>query len=134
MFECPKCSYRAKVSGGADGGLLFSIQTILCRDCKALYDAVVRLKIPKEAGRPRLFGLQRAGMRMPKRAPMTPPDFDSAVNRLPYTGVQQFKWISFKIHCPVLITHRVQSWNEPGRCPKCDMHLERNAVPFRIWE
>ena len=49
-FECPKCGYRAKVSGRADRGLSFFVQTILCRDCRELYDAVTRLRVPDESG------------------------------------------------------------------------------------
>ena len=49
-FECPKCGYRAKVSGRADQGLTFFVQTILCCDCRELYDAVTRLKVPDEWG------------------------------------------------------------------------------------
>ena len=49
-FECVKCGYRAKVSGRADRGLNFFVQTILCRDCRELYDAITRVKIPDEFG------------------------------------------------------------------------------------
>jgi hypothetical protein len=44
-FECPKCGYRAKVSGRADRGLTLFVQTILCSDCRQLYDAVTRLRV-----------------------------------------------------------------------------------------
>ena len=49
-FECPTCGYRAKVSGRADRGLTFFVQTILCLDCRQLYDAVTRLRVPDEVG------------------------------------------------------------------------------------
>jgi len=40
LFECPKCGYRAKVSGGSDCGTRFGVQTVMCLDCKELHDAV----------------------------------------------------------------------------------------------
>ena len=47
-FECAKCGYRAKVSGRADRGITFFVHTILCRDCRELYDAVTRLRLADE--------------------------------------------------------------------------------------
>ena len=44
LFECSKCGYRARVSGGADRGRHVVVQTILCADCKELYDAVIAFK------------------------------------------------------------------------------------------
>src|SRR5215831_14184587 len=58
-FECSKCGYRTKVAGRADRGLSFFVQTIVCRDCKELYDAVSRVKVPDESGlRLRNLGLR----------------------------------------------------------------------------
>ena len=67
-FECPKCGYRAKVSGRADRGLSFFVQTILCRDCRELYDAVIRLRVPDEFGGGRDFGRLRKE-RLPRSQP-----------------------------------------------------------------
>jgi hypothetical protein len=69
-----------------------------------------------------------------KRELLKPPTFDSALNRLLYKGIRRFIWLQFKLQCPVSPLHRVRSWTAPGRCPRCGLHLERNAVPYRIWE
>jgi hypothetical protein len=135
-FECAKCGYRATVSGRTDRGVHFFVQTILCRDCKALYDAVTKLKFPDEG---RLGLLKPLGLRQPKkpnvsRPPSTPPSFQAALNRLPYTGVKRFRWVHFQLQCPVSKIHRVQTWNEPDRCPRCGLYLEKNALPYRIWD
>jgi hypothetical protein len=134
-FECPQCGYRASVSGGADRGMHFCVQTILCRDCNALYDAVTRLRLPQPLG---TLG-QGGGLRQAKPLPVSPPlkvapSFQSAVNRLPCTGLKLSRWVPFKIQCPVSAQHRVQKWNEPDRCPRCSIHLEKNALPYRIWD
>ena len=44
LFECFRCGYRARVSGGAGVGQHFAVQTIVCADCKELYDAVTEFK------------------------------------------------------------------------------------------
>ncbi len=134
-FECPKCGYRAKVSGRADRGLSFFVQTILCRDCRELYDAVTRLRVPDESpGWGSLAGWQRTGLQNSQRTLSVPPAFQAALNRLPQTGVRHFKWLPFKIQCPVSAVHRVRNWNDPDRCPKCGIFLEKSALPYRLWD
>ncbi len=134
-FECSKCGYRAKVSGGADRGINFFVQTIQCRDCKELYDAVTRLRIPDQpVARQNAFGLRQTRAVGAFQPVNSPPGFQSALNRLPYRGVNRFKWMPFKIQCPLSSNHRVQNWNAPARCPRCGAYLEQNAVPYRIWD
>jgi len=135
-FECARCGYRATVSGRADRGLDFFVQTILCRDCKALYDAVTRLRFPDRAG---LELLKPGTLRRPKRSslvrpPAAPPSFQAVLNRLPHSGVNQFRWVQFRLQCPVSPLHRVEAWNEPDECPRCGLHLERNVLPYRLWD
>jgi hypothetical protein len=132
-FECSRCGFRAKVSGRPDRAVDFFVQTILCRDCKQLYDAVTRVRWvgepPARLSAP--FGvLRQAGL---FRAPKTPPTFETALNRLRLPGAR-YKWTDFPLQCPVSRTHRVQSWNDPDKCPRCGVYLEKNALPYRIWE
>jgi hypothetical protein len=137
LFECPHCGYRAKVSGGADKGLRFTNQTLLCFDCKQLHDAVTGLKTPvippltEPLTRKRLKPLAESRRR---KAAARPPTFAAALNSLPPAGVKHFKWLKFKPACPVSALHRVREWNQPDRCPKCGVLLEKNALPFRIWD
>ena len=133
-FECSRCGYRARVSGRSDRGLLCHVQTIVCRDCKQLYDAVTRMKVPEEAAVER-SGLRWNGKgfdrsrRQNLQAMKSPPTFQAAVNRLTMTGGKKFKWVQFKLECPVSPGHRVEAWNEPDKCPKCGIHLEKNVLP-----
>ena len=131
LFECSKCGYKASVSGGADNGLLFGVQTAVCRDCRNLFDSVVRLRIP-DMGFKIPWQFQRLEAQKTPREP--PPTFESALNRLPPVGIKKFKWTQFKVRCPVSLAHRVQAWNDPGKCPRCGAFLEKNALPFRYWE
>jgi len=134
-FECPKCGYRTKVSGRADRGLSFFVQTILCRDCRELYDSVTRLRVPDEsAGWGRFAGWQRTRLQNPQQGFRAPPPFQAALNRLPQTGVKRFKWVSFKVQCPVSAAHRVRTWNDPDKCPRCGVFLEKGALPYRLWD
>jgi hypothetical protein len=132
-FECSKCGYRAKVSGRADRGLNLFVQTVICRDCKELYDAVIRLRLPLEPW-PEPVARDRpvAG---PKLLCKTgTPNFQSVANRLLYMGVTQYDWRTFPLECPVSSKHRVESWNAPDKCPRCGIYLEKNVLPYRIWD
>lgn len=40
LFECASCSYQADISGGNDVGMASATSTVLCKDCKELYDVV----------------------------------------------------------------------------------------------
>ena len=134
-FECPKCGYRAKVSGRADRGLSFFVQTILCRDCRELYDAVTRLRVPDESGRAgRPCRMAPGQVANPRRSFSAPPSFQAVLNRLPQTGVKRFRWLPFKLQCPVSALHRVRSWNDPDKCPRCGVYLEKSALPYRLWD
>lgn len=62
-FHCEACGYEAEVSGGDDVGMDIATTTIVCLDCRALYDIVTsdspwkpslskrefRLECPKDA-------------------------------------------------------------------------------------
>ena len=132
-----KCGYRAKVSGREDRGLNCIVQTILCRDCRELYDAVTRIRVvqPKddEAAR-KAAGASGMKAVTADWAPERPPVFQSALNRLLLLGAGRSKWVHFRLRCPVSTLHRVESWNDPAKCPKCGLHLEKNVLPYRIWD
>jgi len=134
-FECARCGYRAKVSGGADRGLHLFVQTVICRDCKELYDAVTKLRLPHEPRHPPGgAGLNRLKPLAQSRVPKQAPSFQAALNRLAYPGLKDLKWVPFPLQCPVSPAHRVLSWNEPDKCPRCGLYLEKNPLPYRIWE
>jgi hypothetical protein len=116
LFECSGCGYRARVSGGADRSERMAVQTILCADCRELYDAVVEFKVSRQK----------------ENHPKTAPRFSVLLNRLPPRGAR--KWIKLKLACPVSPLHRVRMWNQPDKCPKCGVYLELDGKPFRIWD
>ena len=123
------------MSGRADRGLNFFVQTIVCRDSKALFDAVTRVKVPDDRGLgKKTLGLGAGGFSPSRPSPSAPPTFEAMLNRLPFRGVKRFRWIPYKLRCPVSPIHRVDAWNEPDKCPRCGVFLERNALPFRIWD
>jgi len=116
LFECFKCGYRARVSGGADRGRHVAVQTILCADCKELYDAVVEFKpSSRKEGNPKAT-----------------PKFAALLNRLPPRGVR--RWIELKPACPISSRHRIRLWKQPDQCPKCGVFLDPGALPFRFWD
>jgi len=117
LFECSRCGYRVCVAGGADEGDHFAVQTIACADCKALHDAVIRMRISP---------------RLKENPPTTAPKFAAVSNRLPPRGGRH--WLKFKAACPISLLHRIRLWGQPGKCPRCGMFLERDGLPFRVWD
>lgn len=132
LFECPKCGYRARVAGGTAEGGRFTVQTILCQDCREIYDAVIALRIAL----PRIAGDTGAGKPVAsKPRPLkTAPPFAAVVNCLPLSARVRAKWQSFKALCPLSPRHRVRAWKQPDKCPRCGIFLESNLVPFRDWD
>jgi hypothetical protein len=132
-FECSKCGYRAKVAGRADRGLHMFVQTIICKDCRKLYDAVLRLRVPDEQDE------NRAELRKPSntgllQSPAGPPTFESALNLLLYKGVPKQRWLKFNPQCPIAKWHKTKEWTDPGECPRCGLYLEKNPLAYRIWD
>jgi len=130
-FECEKCGYRAKVAGRADEGLHLSVQTILCTECKELFDAVTRLRV--------LDGSQMALHGSMEPVPLDgearrAPSFNWAMNRLRFEGEKISDWVQFAPQCPTSRHHKVRAWNNPDRCPRCGAYMERSALAFRIWD
>ena len=135
-FECPHCRYRASVFGGADDGVNCVIQTILCRDCRELFDVFTRI-------RKRNSGLKTEAKRQKKLAePISIPPMmlvqqvyrefqDQPRPRVPPPATY---WEKMQWACPVSKLHRIEPWNNPGRCPRCGNFLEKNGYPFRLWE
>lgn len=144
LYECVRCGYRAKAAGKEDRGQEFFVQSIVCTDCKEVYDAVVRVKMPQAlrssisippgiaARRGRRAGTARVATR--NAAGRSAPKFEAMINRLPLLGAQRYRWVRFAPACPVSAFHRVAPWSDPGRCPRCGVYLERSALPFKIWD
>ena len=119
LFECSLCQYRAKISGGADSGLHCEVQTVRCRDCRELFDVFTRVR-------------RRPGA-VAKFLQFFRPEIPPVVLRGGGAG-QPLVWEKFKLTCPVQPKHLVEAWNDPGRCPRCCNFLEKNGLPFRLWD
>jgi hypothetical protein len=130
LFECPRCGYRARVAGGVSDGAWFVVQTLHCHDCGQLHDAVIKWRLPAGPG----GGLKSTLASRRAAIPRTAPTFEAALNRLPPTGAGRLRWVKFPLACPIAARHRVAEWHVPGRCPKCQWHLESSPLPFRTWD
>ena len=117
QFECELCQYRVKVSGGADAGLDCEVQTVACRDCRELFDVFTRVR-------------RRATVtgKFKSLQPEIPP------LQLRAVPVKPPGWKKVELACPVSAQHRVEPWQDPGRCPRCGCFMEKSGLPFRIWD
>ena len=94
-FICPKCGYDAVVSGGDDRGFHVWTTTIVCVDCRALYDVVWR----EDPGRGRT----------PTECSLVCPGVDPDDEETEATPNPD---------------HRVRKWEAPGPCPRCGTTME----------
>jgi hypothetical protein len=127
MFECPQCQYRAKISGGADSGEHCEIQTIVCRDCKELYDVFKRRRRRADA----VDLVKFPGFYCPEIPPTVLGDSSVNPSRKPLAPLV---WRDTKLACPVEPKHFVESWNDPGRCPRCGNFMDRIGFAYRAWD
>jgi hypothetical protein len=117
LFECGLCHYRVKVSGGADAGVDCEIQTVVCRDCRELFDIFTRVRRQSTP-----FGKFKA------LNPEIPPA------ALVGSPARRKGWQKPPPACPREAKHRIEPWNDPGRCPRCGNYLEKSGLPFRVWD
>ena len=133
VFECAKCGYRATVAGGVAEGSHFAVRTLHCLDCRELHDAVTELKVPTTA-----VSLARWKL---KPTPFDtgpsddkPPTFHAALSHLVVGSGKRYRWVKYKLVCPVSLRHRIRVWKNPGKCPKCGVFLEGGGTPFKVWD
>jgi hypothetical protein len=127
IFECPQCQYRAKISGGADSGLHCEIQTVVCHACRELFDVFTRQRRHADA----LDVIRFPGFYRPEIPPVILGESSFKPKR---ERPRALIWRDFALACPVEKTHFVEPWNSPGRCPRCGNFLEKNGLPFRLWD
>jgi hypothetical protein len=129
LFVCPRCEYRVAVAGGVERGLVCQVQTFRCSECKALLDLTTRVRVESREV-PRRLGLGRSEAwqdQLRRR-------FSNWHLQLPVGVTSRDRWVTLKPRCPVSPVHRVEPWTHPGKCPRCDVHLDRTVMPYRIWE
>ena len=127
LFECPVCQYRAQISGGADSGLHCEIQTVICRDCRQLYDVFIRQRRWSDA----TDRVRFAGFYKPEVPPVVLRRGWQSQTSIPPASLV---WRETPLTCPVEAGHFVEAWNDPGRCPRCGNFMERTGFPFRVWD
>jgi hypothetical protein len=129
LFECPRCEYKVAVAGGAEQGLLAQVQTVRCRDCVALLDVPIRVRVASdEAPRSQALGRPDAWQDQLRRR------FMNWHLQLPVGLAARNQWVSLKARCPVSPIHRVEPWTHPGKCPRCESYMDRTVMPYRLWE
>jgi hypothetical protein len=128
QFNCTQCQYRARISGGADSGLNCEVQTILCRECRELFDVFTRVR--------RLVGHKEFAGNFPTftRLEIPPVILRDSLFATKRAEPRQFEWQKMKLACPAVPKHFVEAWKHPGHCPRCYAFMEQEGLPFRVWE
>ncbi len=142
QFECPQCQYQARVAGGADAGINCAVQTIVCLDCRRLFDVFTRLRLREGEDEPAPAGVKTksgrnllaTGVNIPPFCLVENPWSVFAPGRRSSDPPKERHWTEVKPVCPVAGSHRIKIWNAPGRCPRCGNYLEKNGLPYRLWE
>jgi hypothetical protein len=141
-FDCPHCQYQAHVSGGADTGINCAVQTVVCLDCRQLFDVFTRLRRRVDKDKPSPASVPARSSRSLLSAVIIIPPLWLVENAWsvfspqlrPQAPRRQWRWEEVKLVCPVTDSHRVKIWNAPGRCPRCGNYLEKNGFPYRLWD
>jgi hypothetical protein len=123
-----QCQYRSSLSGGADSGLNCDVQTIICRECRELFDVFTRVR--------RLTGHKEfaRNFSMFVRPEIPPVILRDSLFVPMRSEPRRFEWQQMRLECPVVAKHFVEAWKHPGRCPRCYAFMEQEGLPFRIWE
>jgi hypothetical protein len=141
-FDCPYCHYQARVSGGAETGLNCAVQTIICLDCRQLFDVFTRLRLRADKAKPPPANSRaKSGRNLLPAGVIIPPLWlvenvwsVFSPKRRPKGPRKKWRWENVKPVCPVAETHRIKIWKAPGRCPRCGNILEKNLFPYRWWD
>jgi hypothetical protein len=127
-YQCLRCQYHADISGGADSGVNCDVQTIVCKDCRELFDVFTRVR--RVIGR-RELARNFSAFNRPEIPPVILRDSLFAVKP---AVPRRFEWHKMELECPVSPKHFVEAWKNPGRCPRCYNFMEQQGLPFRVWE
>lgn len=132
-FDCPHCHYQTRVSGGADEGVSCRVQTVVCLDCRELFDVFTRVR---QRQHPVLTQrtLMNSEIIIPPALLVEQPVREFSVSPVPRSAPTPTFWAELKMVCPIVKTHRIEPWRDPGRCPRCGNFIEKNGFPWKIWD
>jgi hypothetical protein len=149
-FDCQKCNYSARACGGEVMGRGFLARTIICLDCREIYDVVSALTRPCQGLPSELIGGN-------DRRPVVVPPSQLAViadqlnllttvlpaarklvlyreSAVPFANLMTPHSVKIRLLCPVNSQHRIRLWKESTTCPRCHDILVRSPIPYRIWD
>ncbi len=148
-YHCDRCGYRADVCGAQVEASGFQMTTVHCKECRCLYDLLSRIELDrpiadgtKDAHPARYLNLPENKWRelehrfgLPSRSLLRKKTLKFKIKAAsPYQNRLTQVWYQLVLECPSKVKHRVHSWKEPGRCPRCHDYLQRGALPYRGWD
>jgi hypothetical protein len=70
----------------------------------------------------------------PARKQQLPPKANHLPPMVLFGQPPRTKWLTLKPFCPVVEFHAIEEWRDPGKCPRCGAIMERDILPYRIWD
>ena len=146
-YDCPRCGYTCKCCGGKASHSTFLTETVICEDCRKIYDVVTSIRLPItpflmsklkcEGGRLELSEQVIAELEGTISLPsdMLPCNGRIVLHRTDTAPLPRGlgrRWFTVKKACPEMSLHRLKSWKSPCRCPRCNDWLERCLLPSKI--
>lgn len=148
-FDCPRCGFTARAGAGTIQNSGFSTATIVCKDCKEIYDVVSALRLApsmvnsarKSFGRQRIVLSAERLLQIEDKVNLPPSMLPHSrklilqqLNPTPLARFLAQRWFQVKLLCPVNPRHRIQPWKTPARCPNCEDYLDTTLLPYRVWD
>ena len=116
-FSCDRCKYEAMVSGGNDMGLTFRSTTIICQDCKLLFDVTTSDQLNNDS-----TDQSELVLVCPGPSSAVSGDFKTVEEYFQTFAATEESGERSNSH------HRVCKWKHPGPCPKCGQELIRGKL------
>lgn len=109
------------------------MQTVVCHDCRELFDVFTRIRKRRQPVIARRT-LMNSEIIIPPALLVEHPVREFPEKPEPRPLPAPTFWEDREISCPIASSHRIEPWRDPGRCPRCGNFMEKNGLPWKLWD